>query len=153
MTSRRLANGARAIALVSGPRIAVSVMAAVLLSGCRAETRPPREAQPRFHNVGAWSGRGNAQTGSFTSDTGGFRVQWEAKNESRPGAGRLQVTFHSGDSGRPIMEAVDSNGVGRGDAYVSDRVRWYYLVVESADVEWSVSVDEDLGERPAGAAP
>src|SRR5450830_1683992 len=110
----------------------LGVAAALLLSGCRADTRPVPNTPSRFHNVGAWSGHGNTQTGSFTSDTGGFRVQWETKNEARPGAGRLRVAVHSGDSGRPIMEAVDTTGVGRDETYVSDRARWYYLVIESA---------------------
>ena len=125
----------------------------LLLSGCRAGTRPAPDAQPRFHTVGAWSGRGHMQTGSFTSETGGFRVRWETTNETRPGAGRFAVVFHSGDSGRPIMDAVNVVGVGRNVAYVADRVRWYYLVVDAADVEWSVAVDEDLGERPDAGAP
>jgi hypothetical protein len=93
------------------------------------------------------------QTGSFTSDTGGFRVRWETAKATRPGGGRLKVVFHSGDSGRPIMDAVDAIGVGRNVAYVSDRARWYYLVIESADVEWSVAVDEDLGEQTGQATP
>lgn len=131
----------------------LGVAAALLLSGCRADTRPVPNTPSRFHNVGSWSGHGNAQTGPFTSDTGGFRVQWETKNETRPGAGRLKVAFHSGDSGRSIMEAVDTTGVGHGVAYVSDRARWYYLVIESADVEWSVSVDEDFGERQVRDKP
>ena len=131
----------------------VLVVSALGLSGCRADITPVPNTPARFHNVGEWTGHGNTQTGSFTSDTGGFRVQWEATHESRPGAGRLKVTFHSGDSGRPIMEAVDTTGVGRDVAYVSDRARWYYLVIESADVDWSLSVDEDLGEPPTPDRP
>jgi len=94
--------------------------------------------------VGAWSGRGNAQTESFTSDTGGFRVRWETRNESAPGAGRLKVVFRSGDSGRPIMEAVDARGVGHDEEEVADNVRWYFLTIESANVDWTVHVDERL---------
>ena len=75
--------------------------------------------------MGAWSGRGNAQTESFTSDTGGFRVRWETRNETGPGAGTLKVIFRSGDSGRPIIEAVDARGVGRDEVEVADNVRWY----------------------------
>jgi hypothetical protein len=81
---------------------------------------------------------------TFTSDTGGFRVRWETKNETRPGAGRLKVIFRSGDSGRPIIEAVDVRGVGRDEEEVADNVRWYFLTIDSANVDWTVRVDERL---------
>jgi hypothetical protein len=100
-----------------------------------------------WKQVGSWSGRGNAQTESFTSDTGGFRVRWETRNESRPGAGTLRVVFRSGDSGRPIIEAVDVRGVGHDTEEVADNVRWYFLTIESANLDWKVSVDERLRGR------
>ena len=113
--------------------------AAACGSGYTAVEKAPGVSWKR---VGAWSGRGDRQTESFTSDTGGFRVHWEAKNESPPGAGRLKVTFRSGDSGREIMEAVDTRGPGRGTAEVGDRPRWYFLTIESANVDWTVTVEE-----------
>jgi hypothetical protein len=94
--------------------------------------------------VGSWSGRGNVQTESFTSDTGGFRVLWETRNEAPPGTGRLKVVFRSGDSGREIMDAVDARGNGRGTAEVGDRPRWYFLTIESMNVEWTVTVEEPV---------
>jgi hypothetical protein len=138
---------------VSLQRLLLGVAAAVLLSGCRADTRTVAGPPARFHNVGSWSGHGNAQTGTFKSDTGTFRFQWETKNETRPGAARLKVAFHSEDSGRPIMDAVDTTGVGHDVVYVGDLPRWYYLVIESADVDWFLSVDEDLGEPPVKDRP
>src|SRR5262245_23802322 len=97
-----------------------------------------------WKTVGSWSGSGNFQSESFTSDTGGFRVRWETKNERVPGAGRMKVVFRSGDSGRPIIEAVDVRGVGHDVEEVADNVRWYYLTIESANIDWSVQVDERL---------
>ena len=97
-----------------------------------------------WHEVGSWKGRGNFQSQNFTSDTGGFRVRWETRNETKPGAGTLKVDFRSGDSGRVIMEAVDARGVGSDAVEVADNVRWYYLTIESANVDWTVSVDERL---------
>jgi len=36
-------------------------------------------------------------------------------------------------------------GVGRDTEEVSaERPRWYYLTIESADVDWTVSVDERI---------
>ena len=121
------------------------VVLALALCGCRQEHAipPPRDVVV-WREVGSWSGRGNFQSQNFTSDTGGFRVRWETRNEAKPGAGTLKVVFRSGDSGRPIMEAVDVRGAGKDSAEVADNVRWYYLTIESANVDWSVAVDERL---------
>ena len=95
--------------------------------------------------MGSWSGRGNTQTETFTSDTGGFRVTWATKNETVPGTGRLKVVFRSGDSGREIIDAVDASGADHDVAIVAaDRPRWYYLTIESTNVDWSVTVDERI---------
>src|SRR6476660_1229063 len=129
------------------PLVRATALALVVAAGasCRSHTPPPPSREVViWRQVGTWLGRGNAQTESFTSDTGGFRVRWETRNETTPGAGTLKVVFRSGDSGRPIIEAVDVRGVGRDEAEVADNVRWYYLTIESANVDWTVSVDERL---------
>jgi len=56
-------------------------------------------------------------------------VRWETTNETKPGAGTLKVVFRSGDSGRPIIEAVDVTGLGHDAVEVADNVRWYYLAI------------------------
>ena len=98
-----------------------------------------------WRQLGSWSGRGDKQTETFTSDNGGFRVHWETKREAPPDAGRLRVVFRSGDSGREIIEAIDARGAGSGTEEVAaERPRRYYLTIESADVDWKVSVDERI---------
>jgi hypothetical protein len=95
--------------------------------------------------TGSWSGRGDKQTETFTSDTGGFRVHWETSREEPAGSGRLRVVFRSGDSGREIIEAIDARGAGSGiEEVAAERPRWYYLTIESANVDWKVSVDERI---------
>ncbi|HEX7138997.1 MAG TPA: hypothetical protein VF219_14165 [Vicinamibacterales bacterium] len=128
-------------------KVVWAAAAAIVALACGSHPpSPPHTANEIvvWKEVGSWSGSGNFQSESFTSDTGGFRVRWETKNERVPGAGRMKVVFRSGDSGRPIIEAVDVKGVGRNVQEVADNVRWYYLTIESANVEWSVSVDERL---------
>jgi hypothetical protein len=121
--------------------------ALALLPACGPRPEPPHETVV-WRQVGSWSGRGNAQTESFTSDTGAFRVTWETRNETAPGAGRLHAVFRSGDSGREIMEAVKTEGVGHDVEYAAaERPRWYYLSIESANVEWSITVDERLATQ------
>jgi hypothetical protein len=122
-----------------------TLLGAVLLGGCRSQPPPAPRQVDIWRQVGAWTGRGNSQTETFTGDTGGFRVRWETKNETQPGAGRLKVVFRSGDSGREIIDAVDARGVGRDIVEVAaERPRWYYLTIESANVDWSVAVDEQI---------
>jgi hypothetical protein len=123
-----------------------------VLASCRSRPEPPPAREVSiWHKVGAWSGRGNIQTETFTSDTGAFRVTWETRNETTPGAGRLVAVFRSGDSGREIMDAVKTQGAGRGVEYVSaERPRWYYLSIDSANVDWAITVDEEIpGQAPA----
>ena len=126
-------------------RVASALAAALILTGaCRS---PEPSAAPKavvvWKPIGAWSGRGDKQTETFTSDNAGFRVHWEMKNATRPDAGRLRVVFRSVDSGREILEAIDARGAGSGTEEVAaERPRWYYLTIESADADWKVSVDE-----------
>ena len=122
----------------------LSLAAGLLVSACEAQPIPAATEVVAWRPVGSWRGHGNAQTQSFTSDTGGFRVQWETKDEAAPGTGRFKVLFRSGDSGSVIIEAVDHRGIGRDSVYVGDRPRWYYLTIESANVHWSVTVEEPL---------
>jgi hypothetical protein len=121
------------------------VAAALLLSGCRDNPKPQPADVVVWHQVGSWVGRGNKQTESFTSDTAGFRVRWTTKNETAPGAGTLKVIFRSGDSGREIIQAIDVRGTGSDEEIVAaERPRWYYLTIDSAGVDWTVSVDERI---------
>jgi hypothetical protein len=121
--------------------------AMLLASACRATPSPPPPPQDVvvWKEVGRWSGRGDVQTGVFTSDSGGFRVHWTIENEARKDAGRLRIVLRSQDSGREIVEAIDTRGAGSGvEEVAAERPRWYYLSIESADADWSVSVDERI---------
>lgn len=124
--------------------------AAILVASCDAARDSVPDTPVRvvsWKHLASWSGRGNTQTETFMSDNGSFRIQWATKNESPAGAGTLKVAFRSGDSGRVIIDAVDQKGEGSGSAEVGDMVRWYYLSIDSANVDWSVSVDEPIMGR------
>jgi hypothetical protein len=126
------------------PTLLWAVLAATAI-GCRSDPPPQPKEVLIWHQVGTWSGRGDKQTETFTSDTGGFRVHWETKNESPAAGGRLRVVFRSGDSGREIIEAIDAHGAGRGiEEVAAERPRWYYITIESANVDWTVTVDERI---------
>ncbi len=128
-------------------RAVLLLLVAILPGGaaCRAQPEPAAKPVVVWKPVGSWSGHGDKQTESFTSDNGGFRVRWTAANEPGAGMGRLRVVFRSGDSGREIIEAIDASGAGGGTEEVAaDKPRWYYLTIESADEDWTVAVDERI---------
>ena len=135
------------------PGVLVAGLTMLLLaSACQSETaRPQPQPEPVvvWKPIGSWTGRGDKQTETFTSDTGGFRVHWETTREAPAGGGRLRVVFRSGDSGREIIEAIDARGAGDGTEEVAaERPRWYYITIESANVDWKVAVDERIeGQR------
>ena len=124
--------------------------AAIGACSCRAA---PAKAATRevvvWRPIGNWSGRGNTQTESFTSDTGSLRVRWQTDHEVAPGDGTFRLTLHSAISGRPLAQAVDHRGVGADTSYVSEDPRVFYFVVDSASVEWSFTIDEGIGVRTA----
>jgi hypothetical protein len=127
-------------------RLRYVVVAALVCGACGArEPAPATTDVVIWKPVGTWSGRGDSSTTTFTSDAGGFRVHWQTRNPSRPDAGRLRVVFLSADSGREIIEAIDARGAGGGvEEVAAERPRWYYLSIQSADVDWTVTVDERI---------
>src|SRR5438105_4736285 len=93
--------------LIPLPSSLIPMFLAALLVSCTSQPPPPEKHEVvTWHTLGSWSGQGNVQTESFNSD-GGLRVQWETKNETKPGAGRFKLSINSAISGRSIGIAVD----------------------------------------------
>jgi hypothetical protein len=116
-----------------------------ICAGCesRPDSRTPSPQGPAvWRSLGTWSGRGNSQTASFTVETGALRLRWETRNESAPGAGRFRVSLHSAISGRPLQVIVDRTGAGADVSFLEDEPRVSYLVIESANVDWTATLDE-----------
>jgi len=125
------------------------MLVALAAAGCRTASKPESaKLAVGWRPTGTWSGHGNEQTDSFQIESGQFRIKWETSNEAPPGSGTFKVMVHSGVSGRPIALAVEHQGAGRDTAYVSDEPRPYYLVIESAHVDWSVTVQEGVAGAP-----
>ena len=113
---------------------------------------PPKPVQKEvviWKNLGEWSGRGNAQTESFVGLTGALRMHWRTKNEVPKGAGTFRLILQSAISGRALQEPVDEKGLGEGTAYAAEDPRVFYITVESANLDWSFTVEEALFGRPA----
>ena len=125
----------------------IALLAAV--SGCRAVPKP--KLLQGWRPVVSFSGRGNDQTESFDIDSGDWRIKWSATHEDAPGQGTLRITVHSAVSGRPLSVAVDHKGAGKDVAYVSEEPRLFHLVIESAHVDWTATVEEAVTGEVAGS--
>jgi hypothetical protein len=117
---------------------------ALFTLACRERPRPPAENVVIWRSLGSWSGQGSTQTGPFISDTGTLRLRWDARNETTPGNGTFKVTVHSDVSGRPLAVAVDRKGAGADTAFVYEDPRPFFLVIESANLDWTISADEPV---------
>jgi hypothetical protein len=130
----------------------IAVLTAALLVGCRPERKvEDKPAALAWQKVGSWSGRGNAQTDSFDIGFSQCRIRWETRNEHPPGQGTLHVTVNSAVSGRELAVAVDTRGVGHELAYVGVDPHFSYLVIDSSNIDWSVTVEEPALTGGGGA--
>lgn len=91
--------------------------------------------------MGSWEGSGSRTIGIVT-DSGRFRIAWRTRNEDPQGSGTFRLTVHSAVSGRPIQVVADHRGEGSGTAEFEDDPRPYNFMVDSENVEWSLTVEE-----------
>ena len=122
---------------------------------CRPATDQPPPVPQRvvaWRAVGSWSGHGNKQTESFTSESGALRVRWTttAGARSPDRAGAFRVTAHSAISGRLLEQVVDHTGAGSGVGYVNQDPHVFYLMVESDELDWTVWVEEAFAGTVSG---
>ncbi|HJU44587.1 MAG TPA: hypothetical protein VJ691_17300 [Vicinamibacterales bacterium] len=115
-------------------------LAIALLASCRSKP-PATEDVTVWQSRGTWSGRGSQQTAPFISNTGVLRLTWEARGSSKT---PFKIFVHSDVSGRPLLTAVDRIGGGKDVTYVQEDPRSFFLVIESADLEWTVEVSEGV---------
>jgi hypothetical protein len=130
-------------------RLKPKVFLFVLLAAVACQRPPEKPSEPKvaWHRLGSWSGVGSLQTESFESGSGSLRVQWKAVNEAAPGTGTFRLAFHSSISGRELQVAVDRKGTGADTAYVQQDPHVFFAKVESANLEWSFTVDEGVTTR------
>jgi len=151
---RHVANCLLSWRWLTRPVLAMPVAAALLASACgTAAPEPAPEEVVIWKNLGEWSGRGNAQTESFIGLTGALRMHWRTKNEAPQGAGTFRLLLQSAISGRVLQETVDEKGPGEGTAYLAEDPRAFYVSVESANLDWTFTVEEAIfGSRTEPSA-
>jgi hypothetical protein len=133
--------------------ILVLVGVALLNTSCGNDALRSRTPAVVWRKLGAWNGRGSMQTEPFISDTGSLRLSWDTRNEATPGTGIFRVTVHSDVSGRALVLAVDARGVGRDTTYVSEDPRSFFLAVESANLDWTLSAEEGVAATKGASRP
>ena len=131
--------------------LALTLVSATLIGACGTpRPDPAREEVVVWKQLGAWSGRGNAQTESFVGLTGSLRLRWHTTNENPTGRGRFSLILQSAISGRDLQQPVDHDGPGEGTAYAADDPRVFQISVVSADLDWSFTVEEAAFATAAG---
>jgi hypothetical protein len=125
------------------------IVVALLASACGARTdhaSAPGRTGVAWRQLGTWSGRGSGQTGSFTSETGALRVRWEATDSASRGDHAAESTFrvaaHSAISGRLLQPVVEHEGAGSGVGYVQQDPHVFFMVVDSRQLSWTLTVEE-----------
>jgi hypothetical protein len=145
--------GLSALRGLKGP-LSVTLAIGLMAVACRGQAHKTDETPKQvvmWRTVGSWSGRGNRQTESFTSDSGALRIRWATTHEEPGGAAAFRVTAHSAISGRLLESAVDQRGAGSGVAYVNQDPHVFYLLVESDHLDWTLSADEAIAGTATGS--
>jgi hypothetical protein len=125
----------------------------VIAAACQPATDDSAAARPRAETpapareLGAWTGKGSTTLG-FVSESGSFRITWQARNQNPARPGTFQLTLRSGISGRPMQVIADHLGAGGDTVEFGDDPRIYEFLVESSGIDWSISVQETFAPRP-----
>lgn len=88
-----------------------------------------------------WSGNGSKTTESFEVQDREWRINWETRNEPFAGAGIFQIYVYD-DRDNLVALAANKQGTGRDTSYVHGDPGRYYLTINSGNVDWSVTVED-----------
>lgn len=114
------------------------------LSTDRQRDSPVGQAAPArtgWTQVASWSGNGIKQTESFSINSREWRISWQATNEVLAGAGIVQIMVY-GDDGSLVTLAANKQGTGSDTSYVRSAPGRHYLMINSGNVDWTVTVED-----------
>jgi len=129
------------------------ILVALLLTACERSQEespapPVAAASTLWRALGDWSGSGNRQTESFDVTTGSMRLTWEALQEGAGNMPHFRVSLHSAISGRPLQTIVDTDEAGSGTADLAASQRVAYLLIESEQIRWRLTLQEGVAGSP-----
>ena len=105
-----------------------------------SKEQPKQETQkPEWREVKSWSGTGIKTTETFQITGKEWRINWTAKNEQV--AGVLQIFVYDKNNNLVAL-AANQQGEGSDVSYVREKPGSYYLTINSANVKWTVKVEE-----------
>ena len=126
-------------------KLAALALAAVLCAACTSGGEQRQGARvATWRAIQAWSGRDNAQLGTFPTGGGPLRFHWQADTRASAGTVRLKIRLHSADSGRILAEVADQPGGGDGSKEIIDDHQRFYLSVEGTGLDWTIRVEEAI---------
>lgn len=135
------------IAAIVAAALCAAAMAGCGTDGASHAAERPAAAPITWREIGSWAAKSDRQTESFEVSFSAMRLRWRTANETTPGAGRFTVTLHSAVSGRPLQTVVDATGVGSATVDIADEPRWCYFVVDAANVEWQMTLEQGYAVR------
>lgn len=133
-----------AIGLAVGPDRIHAQAEAIRADEAATETALVKE-QPKvsetseWRTVRSWSGSGIKETETFAVTSREWRVNWRSANEPFPNAGILQI-FVNDEDGNMVTFLANKQGPGSDVSYVRGKGR-FYLHINSANVDWNVTVE------------
>jgi hypothetical protein len=101
---------------------------------------PARSAQ--WTTVKTWSGSGMKETETFTTTNREWRIKWTTSNEPFANVGLIQLFVYDGD-GTMVTLAANKQGPGSDVSYVRSAPGKHYLMINSANIDWDVTVEEE----------
>lgn len=93
-----------------------------------------------WRTVASWKGEGIKDTETFSVQSREWRITWETKNEKMAGASIIQIYVYN-EKDELVTLAANKQGVGKDTSYVRGQGK-FYLKINSANVEWSVLVED-----------
>ncbi len=135
------------------PLVLVALLLLIACESRQDEPAPPvAAASTLWHALGIWSGSGDRQTESFDVTTGSMRLTWEALQEGAPGTNNFRVSLYSAISGRPLQTIVDTQEPGADTVDLAADPRVAYLVIESEQIRWRVTLQEAVPRSPVSGS-
>lgn len=124
------------------------VLGILLLVGCGTKTPAELSAdlpqQPvqagEWIEIKTWEGQGSKYTEKFQISGSEWRVNWKGYDEIHQDLGIIQIFVYD-DSGDMVALIANTQGISEDVSYVHTPGS-YYLWINSANINWKVTVDE-----------